>query len=309
MRMYFDTSELEGSFTVSTRRNPRSNNGFIRPSWLLHAFIAAVAIAAALVQASIAEASGVRSPDHLQQAPKTSKPDAKPSVEAAMSPVLIPPVPPTRYWFGTAGQDAHLRATPDRSRKPVGELKAGQVVQVRDWVVGEEVQQQNTTWAQLSTGQYVYSSVLRRAPVGGPTSLPADAPASGRWIDVNLFEQVATAYEGRTPMRTVPISAGRPGWDTPQGTFSVLRRVENETMDGSTLIGQGPNGKGADYKIENVRHTQYFTQDGAAIHSNYWRSPALFGMPGSHGCIGMLPADAAWFWNFAIVGTPIVIHE
>jgi lipoprotein-anchoring transpeptidase ErfK/SrfK len=293
---------------VSTPRTPRSNKGLIRPSWLLHAFVAAVAIAAALIQASIAEASNGTMVEELRERPKT-KAEGKPSVDAAMSPVLIPPVPPTRYWFGTAGQDAHLRATPDRSRQPVGELKAGQVVQVSDWVAGEEVQHQNTTWAQLSTGQYVYSSVLRRAPVGGPSSLPADAPTSGRWIDINLFEQVATAYDGRTPMRTVAISAGRPGWDTPHGTFSVLRRVEKETMDGSTLIGQGPRGLGAEYKVENVPHTQYFTQDGAAIHGNYWRSPSLFGMPGSHGCIGMLPADAAWFWNFATVGTPIVIHE
>ena len=80
-------------------------------------------------------------------------------------------------------------------------------------------------------------------------------------------------------------------------------------MDGSTLVGQGPGGSGATYKVENVRWVQYFTADGAAIHENYWRRPATFGMPGSHGCIGMTPADAAWFWNFATIGTPVVIHE
>ena len=80
-------------------------------------------------------------------------------------------------------------------------------------------------------------------------------------------------------------------------------------MDGATLVGQGPNGAGASYKVEYVRFVQYFTGDGAAIHENYWRRPATFGMPGSHGCIGMAPADAAWFWEFATVGTPLVIHE
>ena len=55
--------------------------------------------------------------------------------------------------------------------------------------------------------------------------------------------------------------------------------------------------------------TGNFTDDGAAIHENYWRRPATFGMPGSHGCIGMAPADAAWFWDFSAVGTPLVIHE
>jgi lipoprotein-anchoring transpeptidase ErfK/SrfK len=79
-------------------------------------------------------------------------------------------------------------------------------------------------------------------------------------------------------------------------------------MDGSTLRGQGPDGRGATYKIENVRWIQYFSRDGSAIHENLWLPPARFGIPGSHGCIGMLPADAAWFWDFASVGTPVVIH-
>jgi lipoprotein-anchoring transpeptidase ErfK/SrfK len=220
-----------------------------------------------------------------------------------------PAAPAVRLWLGTTGQDAYLRAEPNRGKAPVGELKAGQAVEVRRWVAGEEVERENTTWAELADGRFVYSSTLRRAPLAGPPALPADAPTEGRWVDVNLFEQVATAYEGRTPVKTVVISTGRPGWDTPRGTFKVLRRVAKETMEGSTLIGQGPNGRGADYKVENVRFTQYFTQDGAAIHENYWRRPALFGMPGSHGCIGLLPADAAWFWEFAAVGTPLVIHE
>jgi hypothetical protein len=233
------------------------------------------------------------------------------SLVGAGAPVLIPPVPPfpaPRLWLGVAGQDANLRGTPDRSGPPLGELKAGQPVQVKRWVAGEEVQTENPTWAELANGRFVYSAALRRAPVLAPPALPESAPTEGRWIDVNLFEQIATAYEGRTPIKIVLISTGRPGWDTPQGTFRILRRVENETMDGSTLAGQGPGGRGASYRVENVRFTQYFTADGAAIHENYWRNAATFGMPGSHGCIGMLPADAAWFWQFATVGTPLVVH-
>jgi lipoprotein-anchoring transpeptidase ErfK/SrfK len=182
-------------------------------------------------------------------------------------------------------------------------------VEVIDWVTGEEVESHNDTWAELSDGSYVFSTSLRRNPLDGAPALPADAPTMGRWIDVNLSEQVATAYDGRTVVRSALISTGRPGWDTPTGAFAVRRRLEKDTMDGATLLGQGPNGNGASYKVENVRYVQYFTDDGAAIHENYWRRPATFGMPGSHGCVGMAPADAAWFWDFAVLGTPLLIHE
>ena len=127
----------------------------------------------------------------------------------------------------------------------------------------------------------VLGPLLRSRPLAGPPPAPAGAPDSGRWIDVNLLLQVATAYEGSTPVRSALISTGRPGWETPVGTWKVLRRVPKETMDGSTLIGQGPSGRGASYRVENVRWTQYFTPDGAAIHENYWRNPATFGIPGS----------------------------
>jgi lipoprotein-anchoring transpeptidase ErfK/SrfK len=218
-------------------------------------------------------------------------------------------LPVTATWRGIAGADVNRRLAPNRSKPPVGELKAGTSVDVVDWVSGEEVESHNDTWAELSDGTYVFSTSLRRNPVAAPPVLQADAPTEGRWVDVNLVEQVATAYEGRTAIRSALISSGRPGWETPIGTFPVMRRVEKDTMDGATLVGQGPRGTGADYKVENVRYVQYFTNDGAAIHENYWRRPATFGMPGSHGCIGMAPADAAWFWEFATVGTPLVIHE
>lgn len=238
--------------------------------------------------------------------PTTRRVDALNALGATIG---LAPGPAVTSWHGVAGQNVHQRSLPNRSLPPVGELQAGEPVKVVRWVSGEAVEPRNDTWAELDDGTFVYSTMLRRAGAIGVPAPPPDAPRSGRWIDVNLSEQVATAYDGATALRTVLISSGRPGWETPRGVFPVLRRVERDTMDGATLLGQGPNGAGADYKVENVRYVQYFTDDGAAIHENYWRRPATFGIPGSHGCIGMTPADAAWFWEFATVGTPLLIHE
>ena len=226
------------------------------------------------------------------------------AIVAVPAPVVavVPPI-----WYGTTARDANVRSAPSRTAPLVRELAAGEAIQVSRWVAGDEIEPHNPIWAEIGSGQFVFSTLLRRDPLVAPPVAP-DAPTAGKWIDVNLTLQVATAYEGSRAVHWTLISSGAPNWETPTGTERVLRRVEKETMDGSTLIGQGPDGKGASYRVENVRYTQYFTQDGAAIHENSWRDPWAFGMPGSHGCIGMPPTEAAWFWRWTEVGTPRVIH-
>jgi lipoprotein-anchoring transpeptidase ErfK/SrfK len=102
------------------------------------------------------------------------------------------------------------------------------------------------------------------------------------------------------------VSTGRPGWETPPGRYRVLRRVADETMRASSL--SGPGGLVANYEVKNVRWTQYFSLDGMALHENYWSPRDRFGVPSSHGCAGMTPEDARFFWDWAALGTPIYAH-
>lgn len=136
---------------------------------------------------------------------------------------------------------------------------------------------------------------------------PRTASASHRYIDVDLGDYTATAYENGRAVYTAPISGGAPGFETPTGTFYIKRRVFNELMDSAT-IGIPRNAPGG-YYLPNVMYTQYITNDGVALHGNYWRPRSVFGSRHtSHGCIGMTNADAAYFWNFATIGTPVKIH-
>jgi lipoprotein-anchoring transpeptidase ErfK/SrfK len=204
---------------------------------------------------------------------------------------------------------ANVRSAPQRDAPLLAELPGGAPVRVLAWVQGDEVLEENPVWAKLADGGYVFSAALRAAPMeDAPTT--AFAPLSeGRWIDVDVVSQTLVAYEGAVPIRRFLVSTGRPGWDTPLGEFAIARRVERETMDAATLRGAIPAGQAAPtYKIQDVRYTQYFTADGAAFHENTWRSPELFGLPGSHGCVSLHPADAAWLWQWAQVGTPVRIH-
>ena len=55
----------------------------------------------------------------------------------------------------------------------------------------------------------------------------SEAAAAERWIDVDLSDQTATAYVGWTPVYVASVSTGKPGWQTPTGTFYIWRRVYN----------------------------------------------------------------------------------
>ncbi|MBI3967480.1 MAG: L,D-transpeptidase [Chloroflexi bacterium] len=148
------------------------------------------------------------------------------------------------------------------------------------------------------------------APAPAPgTPPPASAiPVGERWIDVNIANQTTSAMVGDQVVYTALVTTGRPGNDTPTGTFRIFSRVFNETMDSSTL-GIPVNAPGG-YYLRNVYFTQYFASGGYALHSNYWAPRDVFGnRPTSAGCVGMVYDDAEFFWNFASIGTRVVVHR
>ena len=131
--------------------------------------------------------------------------------------------------------------------------------------------------------------------------------ADERWIAVNLTTQRAVGFVGAQPVRVALVTTGRPGWETPTGDFRIYRRVENETMDslGLGIPIDSPEG----WYVDNVLYTQYI-YSGITLHYNYWRPQSYFGnIPSSHGCVGLGLSDAKFFWDFADIGTRVVIYK
>lgn len=136
-----------------------------------------------------------------------------------------------------------------------------------------------------------------------PPAVPGPEVQGERWILVDIATQTTTAMIGTQPVYTALVSTGMDGWDTPTGTFSILRRVADETMTSASI--------GAEdyYVLKHVLYTQYFTDRGHALHDNYWRPTSYFGrIRSSHGCVGMREADAKFFWDFATIGTRVTIQ-
>ena len=158
--------------------------------------------------------------------------------------------------------------------------------------------QHDEVWYQIGEGEYVHRSGVR-------LPRPPAEKLDGRWIDADLqTPTMVTAYENDRVVYSALAISGNGAFETPTGTFQILRRVENETMDSSTI--GIPRTSPGGYFLEDVLYTQYFTDDGASLHYNWWKG--TFGYPGSHGCLGLNREDAAWFWEWAAIGTPVVIH-
>jgi hypothetical protein len=166
------------------------------------------------------------------------------------------------------------------------------------WVGASVRGDDGETWYRIGDDQYVHGSLVR---------LPGPPPRAhaGRWIDADLtLPAMITAYEDGTAVYSALAIPGVVTFQTPTGTFEIVRRVADETMDSATvgIPRSSPDG----YYLEDVLFTQYFTWGGASLHYNYWKG--TFGYPGSHGCLGLNYADAEWFWHWASLGTVVDVH-
>ena len=129
----------------------------------------------------------------------------------------------------------------------------------------------------------------------GATSQNTTAAASSgeRWIEVILSQRKLIAHEGDSVFLTTTVSIGKPSTPTVRGTFRIYTKLRYTRM------------RGPGYNLPNVPNTMYFYR-GYAIHGAYWVK--TFGTQVSHGCVNVNLTDAATLFNWASVGTRVVIH-
>jgi lipoprotein-anchoring transpeptidase ErfK/SrfK len=100
-------------------------------------------------------------------------------------------------------------------------------------------------------------------------------------------------YNGRR-IHYWPISTGRPGMNTPNGTYLTIQK--NNPVD---MVGPG-------YNIE-VPWSVRITWSGDYLHDAYWSVGEQGSTNVSHGCVNMPPADAETYYNMAVPGDPVTI--
>lgn len=125
-----------------------------------------------------------------------------------------------------------------------------------------------------------------------------------KWINVDISEQKMRLHVGDYVVREFPVSTGKASTPTPVGTTHIFQKQEVRV--------------GYSWPHYIMPKWMHFRAGGYGIHALpslandggvFW-TEALnhIGTRRSHGCIRLLPQDAAFAYDFAPIGTKIVVQ-
>jgi hypothetical protein len=142
--------------------------------------------------------------------------------------------------------------------------------------------------------------VATRPEIQSDTALPARSGSGRRVVFSEVAQRVWLVEEGNEVARTYLVSGSRYDNLDP-GTYSVFSRSEQAwgiddsgSMRWFVRFAEGPNAAIGFHSIPLL--------DGAPV-----QTIAELGIPLSHGCIRQRTADARALWEFAPVGTTVVV--
>jgi lipoprotein-anchoring transpeptidase ErfK/SrfK len=136
---------------------------------------------------------------------------------------------------------------------------------------------------EAAPGVYGYHTLTQTFTIG--SSLIVVASTASHYMNV---------YRDGRLFAHWPISSGRPGDDTPNGSYVTIEKANPVDM-----VGPG-------YNIE-VPFSVRFTWSGDYLHDAYWSVGEQGFTNVSHGCVNMSPADAEIYYNMAVPGDPVTI--
>jgi peptidoglycan hydrolase-like protein with peptidoglycan-binding domain len=138
---------------------------------------------------------------------------------------------------------------------------------------------------------------LARDGIVGPQTIAALEVAArpqprsrddGRRIEVDRAKGVVLLIDGPDVIRTVHASTGAPAYETPAGSYSVFRKETNSWS--------------VPYQVW-LPYASYFN-GGIAFHA----SDEVPTRPVSHGCVRLSAPEAPFVYEFAAVGTPVLVY-
>ncbi|MBT4723084.1 L,D-transpeptidase family protein [Candidatus Falkowbacteria bacterium] len=120
-----------------------------------------------------------------------------------------------------------------------------------------------------------------------------------KYIDIDLSDQILSQYQNGRLVSAHQISSGRKGMETPQGEFSIFQK--------------NPRAYSASYGLYMPFWMSFKPSYG--LHelpewpNGYKEGEDHLGIPVSHGCVRLGVGAAESVYNWAPIGTKVLIHE
>lgn len=149
---------------------------------------------------------------------------------------------------------------------------------------------------------YVPAVAGRVVKSDGEQILGNQQVATTKRIVIDLSDHMIYAYDGNYLYLTTKVSTGIDSTPTPLGTFSVYKKTPSRYMQGPL-----PGVSDVPFDLPGVPWNLYFTLDGAVIHGSYWHD--RYGTDQSNGCINLPPEIAKILYDWAPLGTPVIVQR
>ncbi|HYL71571.1 MAG TPA: Ig-like domain-containing protein, partial [Candidatus Dormibacteraeota bacterium] len=118
-------------------------------------------------------------------------------------------------------------------------------------------------------------------------------------------------YDNDQLINTWPVSMGKPGFPTLEGTLVVLFKVYKVKMNSCSTFGTTaacvPGG--ANYYNEDVFYDTAISTNGFFIHAAPWSVYAQGRYDVSHGCVNLSTERATTFYNWSQIGDVVIIQH
>lgn len=229
----------------------------------------------------------------------------------------VPQAPKGKYEYleitegcvhGTGELCIWAYAGPGVDYKKVYELEKGMLLRVEDT---KEVHGQMwyhvrfDEWLRRSERtpkDWYVPSIAGRIVYADGTETVSSTSTTTKHIVVDLSEQMIYAYDGETLFFKTKVSTGEYPTLTPVGTFAIYKKTPSRYMQGPL-----PGVSDVPFDLPGVPWNMYFTQGGAVIHGAYWHD--RYGTEQSDGCVNVPPEIAKILYDWAPVGTKVIVQR
>jgi lipoprotein-anchoring transpeptidase ErfK/SrfK len=123
-------------------------------------------------------------------------------------------------------------------------------------------------------------------------------------VDANTHTM--NVYKAGELLRSIPVTTGKPGFETRSGTKVLITKERSRIMDAAT---GGTSLESPEYYRVNAEYAMRMTYSGEFVHAAPWSTGSQGSANVSHGCVGMSTANGEWWWNQNEIGDVVVVEN